>query len=142
MREIKFRFWNKEKKTMCYKNEDNSSSYWDGVDCSEVEIINSTLNSSFTREEYEIMQYTGLKDKNGKEIYEGDIVKVFALGEYINGYIKYNQRKARFDVGWISEVEKYKNNGFVGSCSTVDNEYDLLEVVGNIYDNSDAGGKR
>lgn len=82
-----------------------------------------------------IGQYTGLKDKNGKEIYEGDIVKTFVLGEYINGYIKYNQRKARFDVGWISEVEKYKNNGFVGSCSTFDNEYDLLEVIGNIHDN-------
>jgi hypothetical protein len=69
-REIKFRAWNKAKKVMVYKNEDFSSDYWDGVDCSDVQMV----NNRFKNDDYEWMQYTGLRDKNGKEIYEGDIV--------------------------------------------------------------------
>ena len=59
------------------------------------------------------------------------------FNEYTNGYVKYNETKGRFDIGWMSEVEKYKNNGFVGSCSCMTNDYDLLEVIGNIYENKD-----
>lgn len=64
MREIKFRAWNKEKKIMCYDNEDNSSMFWDGCHASSIGLINTELNSEFNRRDYEFMQYTGLKDKN------------------------------------------------------------------------------
>jgi len=80
-------------------------------------------------------QYTGLKDKNGKEIYEGDIVKVFAFGDYKKGYVKYNEIWGRYDIGWMNEIEKYKNNEVVGSFAFMKNDYDLLEIVGNIYEN-------
>lgn len=124
-REIKFRAWNKEKKIMVYKNEDGSSCFWDGVDASSVELINCELNSEINRSEYEFMQYTGLKDKNGVEIYEGDIVKAYCHGEYVIGKIIYEHCGFTINVMNNEELEY----GRIIILET------FVEVIGNIYDN-------
>ena len=123
MREIKFRAWNKEKKIMVYKNEDGSSCFWDGVIASSVELINTELNSEINQSEYEFMQYTGLKDKNGVEIYEGDILEYMAIAD------DKQTDKVIFDRGTfvVDYSEDYKQPvNEINHCA---------KVIGNIYDN-------
>ncbi len=67
-------------------------------------------------------QYTGLKDKNGTKIFEGDIVNMLNINDYPM-QIKWNKKWARFI--FYNLVDKTEMNLFTEQC----------EVIGNIYDN-------
>ena len=67
-------------------------------------------------------QFTGLTDKNGKKIFEHDIVRIAVCGTYDNYVISYDKENARFVVG---------DTGFL-FWSYISEE---IEVIGNIFDN-------
>lgn len=80
----------------------------------------------------ELMQYTGLKDKNGVEIYEGDILEGFSV----------YPTKDTFQSKTLGDVY-YSNRGTWDCCSfLLGGINEQMEVIGNIYDNPELiGGK-
>lgn len=118
-REIKFRVWYK------YKYNNGEMIYIDDWYWYEENRINSF--SDFKSEGYTLMQYTGLKDKNGKEVYEGDILKGKAWTErdesFRIGKIEYNEQRTCFDFVY--------NLGRIYLWMMKEE----LEVIGNIYEN-------
>ena len=116
MREIKFRAW--DGKRMFHES---FCEYLNGYGC---------LFQQFEKPEA-LMQYTGLKDKNGKEIYEGDIVKgITCKGDGVEkllGKMFFDEAEAEYCIE--------QNNDYFPVCSIHVTDKNSLEVIGNIYEN-------
>lgn len=72
-----------------------------------------------------LMQYTGLKDKNGKEIYEGDVVRTH--NDMASEQVYWNNEYAQFSKGRVID----------GVFSNIHEDISYCEVIGNIYENPD-----
>ena len=153
-REIKFRAWHKKYKVMIDWR--MLSNLLGGKSFAVTEGLNQMINRTaglpiddkkFSSEQFspplnifelkgvELMQYTGLKDKNGKEIYEGDVVKIkedwdeydWKAGEI--GFIEYK----KFYFG-ISLKSQNKPGTRYTVLLDLNNDRDV-EIIGNIYEN-------
>lgn len=119
MREIKFMAWHKEKKIL---REVLEISFSGGY------VILAGFGSFGEIEasirDVELMQYTGLKDKNDKEIYEGYIPQ-FSNGNL--GEVIWSNLRAGFDVAFSNAMPEELDRNLASSC----------KIVGNIYKNKD-----
>ena len=120
MKEIKFRAWMEDNKSLIFLS---ATAFGDLVDNH--------------KKGFELMQFTGLKDRKGKEIYEGDIVTWFADGINKKAVVEWANNGGwianRFDK--VSECSPLIYN-FQSFIPISRNKFDG-EVIGNIYENKE-----
>ncbi|MCY8837586.1 YopX family protein [Bacillus atrophaeus] len=139
MREIKFRMYSKKKKVM---------HYWDHIKQFQM----AALDDNDENEKYSPwMQYTGLEDtKNGREIYQGDVIEVFKAYKSFKAIVKfgnYNQDGSGAEysptecIGFYAEAIQPNQKDEFG-CHLISDyeeemsllEFDSIEIIGNIYE--------
>ena len=140
MKDLKFRVWDNKIKYYimdCFGRD----SYYLAVSygglhrfhdgCSEDTTVSfEHINSNDKENRYVIEQYTGLKDKNGKEIYLGDIVSEHN-GDIVGEIIQ--KPNGVYCIAWA---------GIYGGSSVLYDEISMCEVIGNIHENNKGDNKR
>lgn len=128
MRTIKYRVWDKQNKEMLYNEKyGNDLLVGPGYVCEELDLL---VDEGYIRvnflgldDEFIPLEFTGLLDKNGREIYEGDIVKWGVNTLFIS-------------FGWGDDPEHYGEcYGVLVGSSVFSGSHKDCEVVGNIYEN-------
>lgn len=125
MRDIRFRAWDEGNgEFLSFFNVDIEG---------EVFLLGETENVSGLIDYYPkniiLMQYTGLDDKNGKPIFEGDILRF--IPDNIFGEVKVFNKSLCFGVEWVNSRTDFFTQLFYMECEAE------LEVIGNIYENSE-----
>lgn len=133
MKEIKFRAWDiKENKYWFF----NLKDLWrEGCEQQLLELNDSKQLGQSSRFPYfdcVIEQYTGLKDKNGEEIYEGDIVKFRASGYFFGG-----ERKGIDEIVWglWSDGEYADTHCWLLKNTKYPAQSSEMEIIGNAHEN-------
>uniref|UniRef100_A0A6M3XJK2 Putative YopX protein n=1 Tax=viral metagenome TaxID=1070528 RepID=A0A6M3XJK2_9ZZZZ len=130
MREIKFRAWE------------------DGIMANPFTLIDAiTTDADLTVDDIQsviYMQYTGLKDKNGKEIYEGDITSIQAEDGKINKFIvRFGIAQRIMQTGWLVDIPSFYFDLIGGDFKAFPivinykgkHDLEMMKIIGNIYEN-------
>jgi hypothetical protein len=119
MREIKFRAWDKEGKRWL------DSPDYAVCNCGKISLRKpGTLEYQCThRARYVLMQFTGLKDKNGRDIYEDDLIGI-QRDDYEIALVRWGEGE------WLAGLL-----GLAAANLFFEDKCDTIEVIGNIYEN-------
>jgi len=112
MREIKFRAWTG--RNMIFFD------LVDGIDCGY--LFDKKDSCDLYEKEIDVMQYSGLKDKNDAEICEGDFIK---------------HRDGIFPVTWGDDIAAFECNSITSSRTLYGYQKEGVEVIGNVYESKD-----
>ena len=130
MREIKFRAWDKRRKKWL-------EPHYVDISCAGV-ISKVTVHRGYeiasdrNLDFIELMQYTGLKDKNGKEIYEGDIIEIRGQNYKYIAEIIWDDEKAGYD---LKEINTSIPDYLLNMPELFVDRISQIKVIGNIYEN-------
>lgn len=127
-REIKFRAWDNENKYMITSKQGIFTALRNSMNITVQD--NGYYNNGDllkpNKEKYTLMQYTGLKDKNGVEVYEGDKV----MFDY--EWTKPNEIGV---ITWNKDTASFQIKGHIPSSSM--KHLDRMKVIGNVWDKND-----
>lgn len=118
----RFRAWLKEDKEMIDVDEIHFKN-------GELDFIGNGITWMYKKSDIVLMQSTGFKDKNGKEIFEGDILKVTNLSSWLE-VVSFNENKAMF----VSKETKRKIEE-TPLYDLFNTDIFEVEIIGNIYTN-------
>lgn len=120
-REIKFRAW------------DPKGTFNNGTPCMHMDVTGTTMfDYIWHSDDFPKMQFTGIQDRNGKEIYESDIVKVKIRGGYSQHFediecikkVEYSEEKVCWKPFDVCHMWRDESGTFIA-----------IEVIGNTYEN-------
>ena len=129
MRPIKFRAWEKNMNAM--------------IPVENIDFLAKQINTNSAWRmfhEIELMQYTGLKDKNGVEIYEGDIVNITQyFGGHPYGETKHIIKRSKYTNNLVADSES--GDWRTPEVSMTFRSSDDYEVIGNVYEDKELLGE-
>ena len=130
MKEIRFRAWVNERDAWELEDHEKSEDFMIDLDSYSIDTVHTSNGDEIDTKFCKVMQFTGLKDKNGKEIYEGDIIK------YIDAsYSNNKQIGVVSDYGYMRIYIKAIGGDDEGNQDLELHQDYIYQVIGNIYEN-------
>lgn len=118
MREIKFRAWDDRENQMSSRIE---LDFYGRIE------VNAAFATMLREGHVTLMQFTGLRDRNGREIYEEDILLEHGSRKYV---VRWYGQQATIRLGLIHKDAVFGGSLSFASCDPIN-----IEVIGNIYEN-------